>query len=105
MFDRRQIDYGDQDFYSQTFAQHALVRRQVVREEKPLDLTIPFVCRRHLGYNVRSSGFPVAVEIAASVSANEFDLYRLDDPVVEKICELVCDSLRQEIELQVKRWF
>ena len=33
-----------------------------------------------------------------------FVLYRLDDPVVEKICELVCDSLRQEIELQVKRW-
>ena len=43
--------------------------------------------------------------VAASVSAHEFDLYRLDDPVVEKICELVCDSLRQEIELQVKRWF
>lgn len=33
-----------------------------------------------------------------------FVLYRLDDPVVEKICELVCDSLRQEIKLQVKRW-
>ena len=33
-----------------------------------------------------------------------FVLYCLDDPVVEKICELVCNSLRQEIELQVKRW-
>ena len=33
-----------------------------------------------------------------------FVLYCLDDPVVEKMCELVCNSLRQEIELQVKRW-
>ena len=33
-----------------------------------------------------------------------FVLYSLDDPVVEKICELVCNSLRKEIELQVKRW-
>lgn len=30
-------------------------------------------------------------------------LYRLDDPVVEKICELVCDSLQREIESQLKR--
>lgn len=30
-------------------------------------------------------------------------LYRLDDPVVEKICELACDSLQHEIELQLKR--
>lgn len=29
--------------------------------------------------------------------------YRLDDPVVERICELVCDSLRREIEAQLKR--
>ena len=29
--------------------------------------------------------------------------YRLDDPVVERICELVCDSLRREIETQLKR--
>ena len=29
--------------------------------------------------------------------------YHLNDPVVEKICELVCDSLRQEIESQLKR--
>ena len=33
-----------------------------------------------------------------------FVLYSLDDTVVEKICELVCNSLRKEIELQVKRW-
>lgn len=32
-----------------------------------------------------------------------FVLYRLDDPVVEKICTLVCDSLRREIESQLKR--
>lgn len=29
-------------------------------------------------------------------------LYRLDDPVVEKICELVCESLRKEIDLELK---
>lgn len=32
-----------------------------------------------------------------------FVLYRLDDPVLEKICELVCDSLRRELEAEVKR--
>ena len=26
-----------------------------------------------------------------------FVLYRLDDPVLKKICELVCDSLRREL--------
>jgi DNA-binding transcriptional ArsR family regulator len=31
-----------------------------------------------------------------------FVLYRLDDPVVEKICELVCESLRKEIDLELK---
>ncbi|MGV3485982.1 MAG: ArsR/SmtB family transcription factor [Planctomycetaceae bacterium] len=31
-----------------------------------------------------------------------FVLYRLSDPVVEKICELMCDSLRSEIESQRK---
>jgi len=62
---------GHQDFYNQTFAQHALVRLQVVREGMPLDLKIPFVFRRHLSYNVRSSGFPVTFEIAAPVSAND----------------------------------
>ncbi len=30
-------------------------------------------------------------------------LYRLDDPVVEKICELVCDSLRRDLEAEIKR--
>jgi ArsR family transcriptional regulator len=32
-----------------------------------------------------------------------FVLYRLDDPVLEKICELVCDSLRRDLEQQMKR--
>ena len=32
-----------------------------------------------------------------------FVLYRLDDPVVRKICTLVCDSLRRELELEMKR--
>jgi ArsR family transcriptional regulator len=32
-----------------------------------------------------------------------FVLYRMDDPVIEKICELVCDSLRRELEAEVKR--
>lgn len=31
-----------------------------------------------------------------------FVLYRLNDPVVERICELMCDSLRSEIESQLK---
>lgn len=31
-----------------------------------------------------------------------FVMYRLDDPVIEKICELVCDSLRQELEEQLR---
>ena len=29
--------------------------------------------------------------------------YRLDDPVLKKICELVCDSLRRELEKEVMR--
>jgi hypothetical protein len=29
--------------------------------------------------------------------------YRLDDPVIEKICELVCDSLRRDLEEQLRK--
>ena len=29
--------------------------------------------------------------------------YKVDDPVIEKICELVCDSLRRELEEQLRR--
>jgi len=32
-----------------------------------------------------------------------FVLYRLEDPVLDKICELVCDSLRRDLEAEVKR--
>jgi ArsR family transcriptional regulator len=32
-----------------------------------------------------------------------FVVYRLDDPVLKKICELVCDSLRRELEAEAKR--
>jgi DNA-binding transcriptional ArsR family regulator len=32
-----------------------------------------------------------------------FVLYRMNDPVTERICGLVCDSLQREIELQVKQ--
>jgi DNA-binding transcriptional ArsR family regulator len=32
-----------------------------------------------------------------------FVKYRLDDPVVEKICELVCDSLRRDLEGQLRK--
>jgi DNA-binding transcriptional ArsR family regulator len=32
-----------------------------------------------------------------------FVLYRLDDPVLKKICELVCESLRRELESEVRR--
>lgn len=29
-------------------------------------------------------------------------LYKLDDPVLQKICTLVCDSLRRELEAEMK---
>jgi len=32
-----------------------------------------------------------------------FVFYRLDDPVLQKICELVCDSLRRDLEAEIKR--
>ena len=32
-----------------------------------------------------------------------FVFYRLDDPVLQKICELVCDSLRRDLEAEMKR--
>ena len=32
-----------------------------------------------------------------------FVLYRFEDPVLKKICELVCDSLRRELENEVRR--
>lgn len=32
-----------------------------------------------------------------------FVLYQLDDPVLRKICTLVCDSLRRDLEAEVKR--
>lgn len=32
-----------------------------------------------------------------------FVFYRLDDPVSQKICELVCDSLRLDLEAEIKR--
>ena len=32
-----------------------------------------------------------------------FVLYKLDDPILQKICSLVCDSLRRELEVEMKR--
>lgn len=32
-----------------------------------------------------------------------FVLYRLADPVLEKICELVCDSLQRDLEAELKK--
>lgn len=32
-----------------------------------------------------------------------FVKYRLDDPVIEKICELVCDSLGRDLEEQLRK--
>jgi DNA-binding transcriptional ArsR family regulator len=32
-----------------------------------------------------------------------FVFYRLDDPVLQKICELVCDSLRRDLEAEIER--
>jgi DNA-binding transcriptional ArsR family regulator len=31
-----------------------------------------------------------------------FVLYRLDDPVLEKLCEMVCESLRHDLEEQLR---
>lgn len=35
--------------------------------------------------------------------AGSFVFYKLDDPVLQKICALVCDSLRRDLEAEVKR--
>lgn len=32
-----------------------------------------------------------------------FVYYQLKDPIVKQICELVCESLRQELEVEMKR--
>ena len=32
-----------------------------------------------------------------------FVLYRLDDPVLTRICELACDSLRRELAVELSR--
>ena len=32
-----------------------------------------------------------------------FVFYKLDDPVLQKICALVCDSLRRDLEAEVKK--
>ena len=44
-----------------------------------------------------------AAGLLARRKAGSFVQYRLDDPVIEKICTLVCDSLRSELEAQLKR--
>ena len=43
-----------------------------------------------------------AAGILARRKAGAFVHYRLDDPVIEKICALVCDSLVSELEAQLK---
>jgi len=40
--------------------------------------------------------------ILARRKVGSFVHYRLDDPIIEQVCELVCQSLRPEIELQLK---
>jgi ArsR family transcriptional regulator len=32
-----------------------------------------------------------------------FVLYKLDDPILQKICSLVCDSLRRDLEAEMRR--
>ena len=32
-----------------------------------------------------------------------FVLYKLDDPILQKICSLVCDSLRRDLEAEMKK--
>jgi len=41
--------------------------------------------------------------LVARRKQSPFVLYRLEDPVVDKLCELVCDSLRRELKAEV-RW-
>lgn len=41
--------------------------------------------------------------LVARRKQGSFVLYRLEDPVVDKICELVCDSLRRNLEAEVRR--
>ena len=41
--------------------------------------------------------------LVARRKQGSFVLYRLDDPVLKKICDLVCDSLRRELEKEVAR--
>jgi DNA-binding transcriptional ArsR family regulator len=41
--------------------------------------------------------------LVARRKQGSFVLYRLDDPVLKRICELVCDSLRRELENEVAR--
>lgn len=41
--------------------------------------------------------------LLARQKQGSFVLYRLDDPIIEKMCELVCDSLQREFEAQLKR--
>jgi DNA-binding transcriptional ArsR family regulator len=44
-----------------------------------------------------------ATGLLARRKVGAFVRYRLEDPVVERICTLVCDSLLGELELQLKR--
>jgi ArsR family transcriptional regulator len=41
--------------------------------------------------------------LLARQKQGSFVLYRLDDPLVAKMCELVCDSLKREFETQLQR--
>ena len=41
--------------------------------------------------------------LVARRKEGSFVLYRLNDPVLQRICELVCDSLRRELEAGVHR--
>ena len=41
--------------------------------------------------------------ILARRKEGSFVKYRIDDPVIEKICELVCDSLRKDLEGQLRK--
>ena len=44
-----------------------------------------------------------AAGLLARRKVGSFVHYRLNNPFVEKICELVCDSMRREIENQLKQ--
>ena len=41
-------------------------------------------------------------ELVSRRKEGSFVLYRLDDPILEQLCEMVCESLRHDLEEQLR---